>query len=163
VLYKAVIFDLDGTLLDTLADIANCMNSVLQKHNLPIRPTENYKNYVGEGMTKLVENVLEDIYVSEQEKAILLGEMNLEYAQNWMNETKPYAGIAELFSALSIYGNALKIGVLSNKPDAFTKQMVKFYFPDVPFSQIRGAIENIPKKPNPQAVVEMAEVWGIST
>jgi phosphoglycolate phosphatase len=163
VLYKAVIFDLDGTLLDTLADIANSMNSVLQKHSLPVRPIENYKTYVGEGMGKLVENVLEDVDVSAQEKAVLLYDMQQKYAQNWMKETKPYSGLSELFSALSIYGNALKLGVLSNKPDAFTKEMVKHYFPDVPFSQIRGAIDNIPKKPNPQAVLEMAEVWRIST
>ncbi|MGZ5243739.1 MAG: HAD family hydrolase [Bacteroidia bacterium] len=161
--YKAVIFDLDGTLLNTLADIANSMNSVLQKHGLPVRSLQNYRYYVGEGMAKLVENVLEDLVVSEAQKSILLQDIKAEYSSRWMEQTKPYDGIAELFSALSIYGESIQTGILSNKPDTFTKEMAVHYFPHIPFSQVRGALDHIPQKPNPQAVFEMAENWKIAT
>lgn len=160
--FKAIIFDLDGTLLDTLADIANSMNSVLQKHGFPQRAINNYRYYVGEGMAKLVENVLENIVVAEAQKAVLLHDMKAEYSSRWMEKTKPYEGIAELFSALSIYGENIKLGVLSNKPDAFTKEMVTHYFPHISFSLVRGALDHIPHKPNPQAVFEMAETWKIT-
>ncbi len=160
--FKAVIFDLDGTLLDTLADIANSMNCVLQRYNFPVRPIVNYRYYVGGGMGNLVENVLEDIPATEAQKSDLLKDFRAEYEKQYLLETKPYDGIMEAFSALGIYGEPLKLGVLSNKADSFTKKMVQYYFPLVPFSQVRGAMENVPSKPNPQALLEMAEHWGIA-
>src|SRR5688572_30444509 len=98
--FKAAIFDLDGTLLDTLLDLAHCMNAVLQRNNLPARQIENYKYYVGEGMEMLIRNVTEGLDINDEITASLFSGMRDEYGQKWHIHTQPYNGINELLSKL---------------------------------------------------------------
>jgi phosphoglycolate phosphatase len=158
--FKAAIFDLDGTLLDTLADIANSMNHVLKHNGYPERPLSNYRYYVGEGIQALVYNCLEDIAVTAEEAQKLAQEMRETYHEHCMDETRPYDGINEMLMQLSAAG--VQIGVLSNKPDEFTKKMVSTYFPEIPFSTVYGIRQGIPKKPDPAAVSEILDNWNVA-
>lgn len=155
--FKAAIFDLDGTLLDTLADIANSMNLVLKRKGYPERPLNNYRYYVGEGIQQLVYNSLEDIPVSIEEAQRLAREMSDIYHEHYMDETRPYNGLSDVLMQLSALD--IKLGVLSNKPDEFTKRMVSAYFPEVPFSVVYGTRQGVPRKPDPAAVFEILEGW----
>jgi phosphoglycolate phosphatase len=158
--YKGIIFDLDGTLLDTLQDIADSMNAVLKAAGYPERPLDNYRYYVGEGITPLVRNALEDIVRPEKEILFLAEEMESLYRLNYAKQTKPYEGIGELLGLLC--NMPLRLGVLSNKPDAFTKKMVELYFPETCFETVRGAQAGVPKKPDPSAALAVADQWALN-
>ena len=152
---KAVIFDLDGTLLDTLADLAGAMNTVLEGHGFPTHPTEAYKQFVGEGVRVLVTRALP---TGQREEAMIeksLGLMKEEYGKTWHVSTKPYQGIPELLSVLSEM--QLQCSVLTNKPHSFAIEMVKRYFPDHPFASVHGAREGEPRKPDPAAALQIAD------
>jgi phosphoglycolate phosphatase len=81
------------------------------------------------------------------------------YSRRWRDHSSPYPGIRDLLSALSANGN--RLGVLSNKPEAFTRQMVNHFFPDIPFAAVRGAREGVPVKPDPSAAQEIQKEWGV--
>ena len=149
---KAIIFDLDGTLLNTLSDIANSMNTVLMKHNFPIYQTEQYRFLVGDGMNSLVKKAATP-YTEKPELILLMqNEMKDEYEKNWHKQTKPYPLIMETLTQLQREGFLLS--VLSNKPDRLTKISVSFFFPQIHFFMIKGALETI-KKPNPSGVYDI--------
>lgn len=158
--FKAIIFDLDGTLLDTLEDIADSMNHVLKSNGYPERPLENYRYYVGEGIQQLVYNALEDIPVDTAEAERLAGDMNRVYHQRYMDKTRPYEGVLQMLEDMSATG--ILLGVLSNKPDSFTKKMVSAYFSGIDFSIVLGTRSGIPKKPDPAAIHEMLGQWRIT-
>jgi len=152
---KAVIFDLDGTLLNTLDDLADCMNRVLINHGFPPYPTENYKYYVGKGMQNLVNQAANPF---ARDKIILdqmLEEMKEEYKNNWDKKTKPYPGIPDMLAELCESGFLLS--VLSNKPDPFAKITVTHFFPQIPFFEVQGAQDIVPKKPNPIGILSIIE------
>jgi phosphoglycolate phosphatase len=119
---SAVIFDLDGTLLDTLADLADSMNTVLAAAGHPTHPQAAYRYFVGEGMETLVRRTLPETCRDAAEVSSRLGDMRNEYGQRWAATSRPYEGIPEMLTALDDRG--LPLAVLSNKPDDFTRLTV---------------------------------------
>ena len=153
---RAFLFDLDGTLVDSLEDIGQACNDVLAVHGYPVHPLPKYRFYVGRGFHKLVNDALpegEAAKLSSAELAALITEARTRYGENMCVRTKPYAGITEALHDLAADGHAL--AVLSNKPDDLTVALVRRYFPDVPFALVRGGREGVPLKPEPDAPLDM--------
>lgn len=152
--FQALIFDLDGTLLDTLADIANATNAALEGLGFPKHPTDAYRYFLGEGMDWLVRRSLpKDNHDSDTLKkchdAIIA-----EYETRWAENTRPYPGMTGLLTELERRGIAK--AVLSNKPDEFTVKTVEKLLPDVKFEVVRGALPDIPNKPDPAGALRIA-------
>jgi phosphoglycolate phosphatase len=152
--FKAVIFDLDGTLLDTLADLADAMNAVLAGNRLPTHPVDAYRYFVGEGIAQLVRRALPFEVADEADLDRFVGEMKREYRQRWTCRTRPYPGIPEMLAALCKSG--LQLAVLSNKPDEAARHLVGSLLPDGAFRRILGAGTERPRKPDPAAALEIA-------
>lgn len=153
---RAFIFDLDGTLVDSLEDIGQACNDVLASHGYPVHPLPAYRFYVGRGFHKLVNDALpegEAAKLSSDQLTALIAEARARYGENMCVRTKPYAGITEALHQLADDGHAL--AVLSNKPDDLTVELVRRYFPDVPFALVRGGREGVPLKPEPDAPLDM--------
>mgnify|MGYP000671528828 CR=1 FL=1 len=151
---SAVIFDLDGTLLDTLINLAASYNHVLTKLGFPSHPIEAYRVFVGDGartcMTRcLPPNSSEELI----ERALDL--QREHYQKNWQNQVTVYDGILSLLNRLESKGIAL--AVLSNKDHQFTQQCVNHFFPTVNFSIIQGFDTNVPHKPDPAGAKLIAE------
>lgn len=155
---KAIIFDLDGTLIDSLKDIAISANLVLKEFNLPIHNLVEYKNFVGGGASVLVNNCVPK-NSSEELKAKVLNRFKEIYDQEHHLNTKPYDGIYEVLEQLT--KENIKIGILSNKPHYFTCKYVEEFFSDYNFLEVHGQKENIPKKPDPRVALEIAEAFNI--
>jgi phosphoglycolate phosphatase len=158
-MFKAVIFDLDGTLLDTIDDLADSMNSVLKQFNYPLHDVEAYKYFVGNGMRKLVERALPESERSDEN--ISRGHTALleEYNKRWDNKTKPYNGIPELLDALLMKG--IKIAVLTNKTHEFAKLVVEKLLKNWKFDVILGERKGLPVKPNPAGALEIVKMLDV--
>lgn len=153
---KTVIFDLDGTLLDSIYDIAICMNKALKKLNLKTYSVDEYKYFVGYGVDELVLNVLKD---NLDLKNALVQEFKNIYDASLHNNTKPYDGIFELLDEL--VKRDYNLAVLSNKPDLMTKEYVKTIFKDYPFIEVHGQKNDTPKKPSPIAAIKIADTLNV--
>lgn len=151
--YTAILFDLDGTLLNTVDDLANSLNFVLKQHGFTEHPVEKYKYFVGNGMEKLVQRVLPTAHQDEETVAILLNEFQKKYNECWHDATRPYPGIVELLDNLKSLG--IKMSVLSNKDDQFTSVIIDYFFGSDRFDFVVGARDNVPKKPDPTAALEI--------
>jgi phosphoglycolate phosphatase len=151
---RAVIFDLDGTLLDTLEDIADATNTILAQRHFPTHDLDHYRRYVGDGVTRLIERVLPEEKRADTTIKECLQAFRDEYALNWNNKTQPYPGIYEMLGGLA--ARHLKLSVLSNKPDDFTKRCVPEYFPQCPFDMVKGLDESTPPKPDPAGARQIA-------
>lgn len=152
---RAVIFDLDGTLLNTIGDLADACNYALQKQGLPLHSEEEYKTFVGWGVKKLVELSLpEDKRADEKLFRKVLEDVTSYYSTHWNVKTKPYDGIKELLLKLNELG--LPIAVLSNKPQEFTEETVNYFFGDIDFIAVEGGKGDI-LKPNPLALKPILE------
>ena len=151
---QAIIFDLDGTLLDTLTDIANSMNAVLTQLGFATHPIEAYRYFVGDGMDCLIRRTLPKDHTDEKTIDKCLKAAKDEYSKRWAENTKPYPGIPELLWALE--NRSFHKVVLSNKPDDFTKLTVEKLLPHWSFQIVRGASHSIPKKPDPTAALQIA-------
>ncbi|MGD9948230.1 MAG: HAD family hydrolase [Desulfobulbus sp.] len=156
--YKAVLFDLDGTLLDTLEDLANAGNRVLAARSLPVHPADAYRYFVGDGIATLVERILPATHRQPESIAATVADFQREYAENWHDRTAPYNGVPEMLEQLVASG--LRLAILSNKPDDFTQLCVKKLLAQWPFEPIFGQRPGIPKKPDPAAALEVAELLG---
>ena len=154
---KTIIFDLDGTLIDSLEDIAVCMNKVLEELNLPIHKMEDYKYFVGGGISVLVENALNGH--SDDIKEEVTKRFKVIYDQKLHAKTKPYEGIYELLDELEKENHNLAI--LSNKPHEFTIAYAKSLFDKYNFKEIHGQKSDIPKKPDPIAAINIAKVFDV--
>ena len=153
---RAFLFDLDGTLVDSLEDIGQACNDVLASHGYPVHPLPKYRYYVGRGFQKLVGNNLpvgEAARLSCDDLSALIAEARAQYGKNMCVRTKPYEGITKALLALADQGHPL--AVLSNKPDDLTVELVRRYFPDVPFALVRGGREGVPLKPEADAPLDM--------
>ena len=156
--YKAVIFDLDGTLVNTINDITNSMNRVLKSMNLPIHDLSKYYYFVGAGLKELCKRALPEEMKDEKSVLHYRDLFNQDYDQNWNIDSRPYEGISDLLAYLQ--ASKKSIAVLSNKPDQFCKTMINFYFSEINFSVIRGNVDNIPPKPHPAGGKIVLEILG---
>jgi phosphoglycolate phosphatase len=151
--YKAVLFDLDGTLLDTLHDIADSMNAVLGKNGFASHPVERYKKFIGGGVGDLARRVLPD-GVDDATAADISMQMRAEYAHRWGVKTRLYPGIDAMLNGL--VERNLWLSILSNKPDDFTRVMCEHFLGAWPFRIIMGASDKFSKKPDPSAALYIA-------
>lgn len=157
--FKAVLFDLDGTLLDTLDDLADSMNRVLARMKLPVHPTEAYKYFVGDGMEKLAQRVLPETAGDSATIQRCIENMKQEYGAHWADNSKPYEGIPEMLDSLREQG--MRMVILSNKPDNFTKATVEHFFGKNLFEIVAGARPEIKKKPDPAGAILIADKIGL--
>jgi phosphoglycolate phosphatase len=152
--FKGVIFDLDGTLVNSLEDIADAMNSVLQDLNYPTHSYEDYQYFIGSGLRNLVSKALPATNNDGNQIEKSLNSMIEVYRNACTNQTKPYNGIVELLDELK--SRNIKLSVFSNKADALTKEITAALFPGY-FNPIVGlSIESL-KKPNPFEAVEICK------
>lgn len=152
--HQGVIFDLDGTLLDTLTDLAESMNHVLGQKGWQVHPVDAYRRFVGDGVEMLAQRALpleqrQDSIIEDCVRAV-----RAEYALRWARTTRPYAGVEELLRGLESLN--IPMAVLSNKPNDATQDMVRHYFPGTAFQIVAGAMPGKPKKPDPGVALEMA-------
>ncbi len=150
---KIVIFDLDGTLLNTLDDLADSTNYALSKFGYPTRTIEEVRQFVGNGVAKLIERAIPDGKNNPNfEKCLSIFKEN--YAQNMYNKTAPYNGIIEMLSNLKSKG--IKIAVVSNKFDLAVKELCKKYFEGfIDFAAGENEAQGIKKKPAPDTVISV--------
>jgi phosphoglycolate phosphatase len=152
--FKAVLFDLDGTLLDTLRDIADSVNSGLKQLGFATHPAEACKYFVGDGIETLVERSLPESGRDAETVAKCLELTQSEYNRRWAVHSKPYRGIRQMLGELQ--KQAVSMAVLSNKPHEFTCRMVNEFLGDYRFEVVRGAMPGIPIKPAPDAALQIA-------
>lgn len=150
--YDAAVFDLDGTLLDTLQDIADSVNAALAAEGLAGHPADSYRLMVGNGMDVLVERAVAGRLEGNASLDRCRERARLEYAGRYNTATRPYDGVPELLDTLSARG--LRLAVLSNKPDEYTVKIIREYL-DGYFEIVRGARPDFPKKPDPTQALDI--------
>ena len=153
---RCVLFDLDGTLVDSLVDLADSMNRVLIRQGFAAHPTEAYRYFVGDGIIKLAQRALPAEAQQEDIIKDCARKMRQEYALHWADTTRPYPGIAELLDTLASRG--IEIASLSNKPDALTQEVVRTLLPQWNFAAVAGARETFPRKPDPAGALRIANL-----
>ncbi len=158
--YSAVLFDLDGTLLDTLGDLASSTNQLMRELGFPEHPVESYKLKVGNGIAELVRRALPEEKRNDGFVLPSVGRLKDIYSDRRYETTIPYEGIPEMLDRLSYEG--YRLSILSNKPHDFTTSMVKELLPKWHFEYVFGSREGVPKKPDPAAALEIAEKMNLS-
>jgi phosphoglycolate phosphatase len=157
--FNGIIIDMDGTLLDTLEDLANSMNKVLKGLGYPVHPVEAYRYFTGDGMEMLARRALPEGCECEETVKRCMKEMDKEYSLHCRENTKLYPGVGELLDWLE--GHRVPKAALSNKPDGFTKNMAEEFLSQWTFSEIRGESPSTPRKPNPATALEIAAGMGL--
>ena len=158
--YEAVLFDLDGTLIDTVDDIGDAANRVLSNRGFPMHPISTYYQFIGEGVKVLFTRALPQEKRNEDLINTCLKEFVEDYRRNYDVKSQPYDGISEMLNALNVRG--LKLAILSNKPDPLTQDCVTSLLSNWDFDVVFGQRDSVPRKPNPQAALEIAEKLSIS-
>lgn len=153
--YKGVIFDLDGTLLDTVEDIADSVNLVLRSYNMPQPDLAFYRRQVGAGLVQLLEDVLGDQAQDNGFLETFKQQVRKQYQQRWNNKTRPYEGINELLARLQ--QQTVPRAVLSNKYEEATKVLVDNYFLNFRLNPVLGARSDRAMKPDPAPAGEIAQ------
>ncbi|MBE6638958.1 MAG: HAD family hydrolase [Ruminococcaceae bacterium] len=156
---KGVIFDLDGTLADTLPDLEDAMNRMLMQFGFPIRTRKEHRDAICYGAREFVRRSLPESKRDEDTVNCALAAYRTYYIAACTAKTKVYPRITELLSRLCT--NGVWVAVQSNKPMAQTVQVVKHYFPQIPFTAVLGHVEGTPVKPDPQAALSIAEKMGL--
>lgn len=149
-----LIFDLDGTLLNSLTDLATAGNLVLTRQGWPPHPAAAYKWFIGDGMTKLAERILPLKARRPEVIRQIAQELRQEYRRHCRECTRPYPGIPAMLAALQ--RQRLPLGVLSNKPEDLTLLLLDHFFPEINFQAIRGGREGEPLKPDPAGALAVA-------
>ncbi len=157
--YKAILFDLDGTLINSLEDLADSANEALEKHGFKTHPTESYKKFVGNGVRNLIKNAAPD-GIDDTTVEKLLEDYHTIYNKNYVNKTKAYEGIPEMLDKLKKAG--IKMGVCSNKPHKPTNEIVEKLLGYEYFQVVFGEREGIPRKPDPTSLIEAAQRLGVA-
>jgi len=158
--FKAVIFDLDGTLLDTIGDLARSMNIVLERFGFPGHDVETYKTFVGDGLEMLVRRSMpEAVREDGGLRSRCIQAMRDEYHRRRKETTGPYPGIPELLDELA--ARQLKMAVLSNKPHAPTRLLVEELLPKWRFDAVVGESPETPRKPDPAGALAIARSLGL--
>ena len=150
---RLVIFDLDGTLLNTIEDLGEAANYALEKTGYPTHSIASYPYFVGNGVTKLLQRVLPEDARTEENVNELRKYFMEYYEVHNTDNTKPYPGIIELLEQLQDDG--IKLAVASNKYDSAVKKLITHYFPQIKWAAIEGQKEGVPVKPDPSIVFEI--------
>jgi len=155
---KAVLFDLDGTLINSLPDISACMNEALKMHGLPVHPVKAYCYFTGDGASNLTKRALgpehQDMFDA------VYADYRALYAVHCNDTSHVYDGIPELLNGLHQAG--LRLAVLSNKDDSDVASVIAHYLPDAPFELLRGRRPGVPIKPDPAAALAIAKEMGLT-
>jgi len=149
-MYKFVIFDLDGTLLNTLSDLAEAGNHTLRKMGFPTHETDKYRYFVGNGIPKLIERML-PLNSSDETKKEALKIFREYYNVHKEDFTKPYDGIIEMLEKIKEKG--IKTAVVTNKAHEFADKMIKKYFGNL-IDFVYGNVDGVPQKPDPYWVLK---------
>jgi phosphoglycolate phosphatase len=157
---RAAIFDLDGTLLDTIDDIAGAMNRVLSARGYETYGIEKYKLLVGDGIEEMVRRALAPRPLGAAEIDAVIREYRREYDASWRAHSRPYPGVPELLMKLRRRG--VRTAVLSNKSHPFTMAMTAELLPRCPFDVVRGAKPGVPLKPDPEPALSVAAEMGVA-
>lgn len=153
--FEALLFDLDGTLLDSIEDLTDSMNIALDGFGFPGHDAEACKQFVGDGVEMFALRALPKNHRDEATVAQCVAEMRAEYRKRWSLKTRPYDGIPELLDDLALRN--LKLAVLSNKPEESTKEMVAALLSKWQFHPVSGARPSVPKKPDPTLAIEISQ------
>lgn len=156
---KLVIFDLDGTLINTIADLAQSTNYALAQLGYPTHDIESYKFRVGNGINNLFRRALPEGEKTEENVLRVRREFIPYYNEHNTDLSRPYPGIIELLDLLTVQN--IKMAVASNKYQEATTKIIREIFPTIHFSAVLGQRENIPIKPNPQIVYDILSITGI--
>lgn len=152
----AILFDLDGTLIDSLADLAEAVNRTLDDHGYPRSKVSQFPEYIGDGMSKLVERALPE----EARTPDIIEECTAAYQKHyqklWKSQTRVYDGIQEAIDYFK--ARDIRVGCISNKPHLFTVKCCSHFFPMHTFSVVFGQRETVPRKPDPAAAIEAAGI-----
>ena len=157
-MYKNIIFDLDGTILNTLEDLAAATNWVCAQHGWPVHPLEAYKGFVGNGAGKLLERVTPPtVELTPGLRRTLMAEFSERYTAHSANKTRAYEGMPGALAGLKAAGVCM--AVLTNKPHAAAGPIVERYYPGV-FDAVQGALPGVPLKPDPAALLALMDRLG---
>ncbi len=156
---KLVVFDLDGTLLNTIADLAASTNQALASFGFPTHPVDAYNYFVGNGINKLFERALPEQARTEENIQKIRSSFVPYYDKHNTDLSKPYEGIPELLSALQAEG--IQLAVASNKYQAATEKLIACYFPEIHFVSVLGQREGIPAKPDAGIVDDSMKRAGV--
>jgi len=148
-----VIFDLDGTLLNSIADLGAAANYALTQCGYPTHPIASYPKFVGSGVTKLLERVLPESSRTEERIEVMRGYFKEYYGEHMADYTEPYPGIPELLQQLTQRGIA--VAVASNKYQSAVEHLIHHYFPEIAWAAIEGQKDGVPVKPDPSIVFEI--------
>jgi len=158
--FEAVLFDLDGTLLDTIADLTDSMNMALNHFGFPGHNVDTCKMFVGDGVEMFAFRALPEHSRDQAMVGKCVALMRQEYSKRWAKKTRPYEGVSKLLDELSLRN--LKMAILSNKPDDSTKEMVAELLSRWRFHPVAGAQPSVPKKPDPTLAIQISQQLGVS-
>ena len=156
---KGVIFDLDGTTLYTLPDLHRSVNLTMEHFGFPLRTAEDVKMGVGNGFQKLINRIVPEGTTEEKKREVGIYYRDT-YRENCCIETVPYEGMNEVLKTLQEKG--IQLAINSNKSDNTTKILISRCFPDIVFTEVMGAREGVPRKPDPTGVLQILDLMQIS-
>lgn len=155
---RAVIFDLDGTLINSLPGIASSLNRVLKNNHLPTHEERVVRTFIGDGIAKLVQRAVPQNHPAEDLQKLIQMMMD-DYAAAWKDGSIPYDGVTKTLQTL--LDQKTGIAVFSNKPDVYCKEITDALFPTIPFTKVLGQREGVPVKPDPTGAFDVAKSLGL--